>query len=127
MGVEFRLNIEIGKDIEFDTLLKDYDAVFLGMGSYTYMNGDFPGENLPGVHEALPFLVDNITRVLERGNDADMAFDVKKQSVVVLGGGHTAMDCNRTSVRQRADLRSEERSGGTECVRRCRTRREGAN
>src|SRR3546814_3005175 len=73
------------------------------MGTYTYMKGDFPGENLLGVHEALPFLVAYINGVLERGNDADMAFDVKNQRVVVLCGGDTAMDCNRTSVRQSAD------------------------
>src|SRR3546814_17824254 len=83
MGVEFRLNIEIGQDIAFDTLLKDYDAVFLGMGTYTYMKGDFPGANLPGVHEALPFLGANINRVLGRGKAADMAFDVKHQRVVI--------------------------------------------
>ncbi|NGY06509.1 FAD-dependent oxidoreductase [Solimonas terrae] len=103
MGVEFRLNTEIGKDITFDSLLADYDAVFLGMGTYTYMKGDFPGENLPGVYEALPFLIANINRVMGRGSDADQEFDMKNQRVVVLGGGDTAMDCNRTSVRQSAD------------------------
>lgn len=41
MGVEFRLNTEIGTDIEFDTLLQEYDAVFLGMGTYKYMEGGF--------------------------------------------------------------------------------------
>ncbi|MGH8445187.1 MAG: FAD-dependent oxidoreductase [Solimonas sp.] len=103
MGVEFRLGTEIGKDIAFDTLLADYDAVFLGMGTYTYMKGDFPGENLPGVHEALPFLIANINRVMDRATPADLDYDVKNQRVVVLGGGDTAMDCNRTSIRQGAD------------------------
>jgi len=60
MGVEFRLNIEVGKDIEFQALVDEYDAVFLGMGTYTSMRGGFPGENLPGVHEALPYLISNI-------------------------------------------------------------------
>jgi glutamate synthase (NADPH) small chain len=103
MGVEFRLNTEIGKDVAFEKLLKDYDAVFLGMGTYTYMKGDLPGENLPGVFEALPFLVANIQRVLGKGTDSDRAFDVKGKRVVVLGGGDTAMDCNRTSIRQGAE------------------------
>ena len=39
MGIEFKLNTTIGSDIAFDTLLADYDAVFLGMGTYTYMKG----------------------------------------------------------------------------------------
>ena len=103
MGVEFRLGVEIGKDIAFEELLKDYDAVFLGMGTYNYMKGDFPGENLPGVFEALPFLIANVNRTLGKSSAADMDFDVKNQRVVVLGGGDTAMDCNRTSIRQNAD------------------------
>ena len=57
MGVEFRLNIEIGKDIMVEELLSEYDAVFMGMGTYTTMKGGFPGEDLENVHEALSFLV----------------------------------------------------------------------
>src|SRR5690606_11956442 len=57
MGIEFRLNTEIGRDISMEQLLEEYDAVFMGMGTYTYMKGGFPGEDLPGVHDALDFLV----------------------------------------------------------------------
>jgi len=103
MGVEFRMNTEIGKDISFEQLLADYDAVFLGMGTYTYMKGGFPGEDLPGVYEALPFLIANINRQLGQGTNDDMAYDVNGERVVVLGGGDTAMDCNRTSIRQGAE------------------------
>jgi glutamate synthase (NADPH/NADH) small chain len=102
-GVEFRLNTEIGKDIAFDALLKDYDAVFLGMGTYTAMKGEFPGEDLPGVVQALPFLISNIHRIMGSEQSPADFIDMKGQRVVVLGGGDTAMDCNRTSVRQGAD------------------------
>ena len=64
MGIEFRLNTEIGKDIGMQQLLDEFDAVFMGMGTYTYMKGGIPGEDLPGVHAALDFLVANVNRNL---------------------------------------------------------------
>jgi len=102
MGVEFRLNVEIGRDIPFEQLLAEYDAVFLGMGAYTEMKGGFPGEDLPGVTQALPYLISNVNRVMGIETDPAQFIDVRGQRVVVLGGGDTAMDCNRTSARQQA-------------------------
>jgi glutamate synthase (NADPH) small chain len=64
MGVQFRLGVEVGRDLPFARLLEEFDAVFLGMGTYKYVKGGFPGEDLPGVHEALPYLVSNINREL---------------------------------------------------------------
>ena len=102
MGVEFRLNTEIGKDITIDQLLSEYDAVFMGMGTYTYMKGGFEGEDLAGVYDALPFLVANVNRNLGFEKNPEDFISVAGQRVVVLGGGDTAMDCNRTSIRQGA-------------------------
>ncbi len=102
MGVEFRLNIEIGTDVTMEQLLEEYDAVFMGTGTYTYMKGGFEGEDLPGVYDALPFLVSNVNRNLGFEKDPADFIGVKGQRVVVLGGGDTAMDCNRTSIRQGA-------------------------
>jgi glutamate synthase (NADPH/NADH) small chain len=103
MGVKFVLNTEIGKDIPFQNIIDEHDAVFLGMGTYTYMKGGFPGEDLPGVYDALPFLISNINRLMGFEKSADEFIDMKDQRVVVLGGGDTAMDCNRTSIRQSAN------------------------
>ena len=102
MGVEFRLNTEIGKDISMESLLEDYDAVFMGMGTYTYMKGGFPGEDLPGTYDALDFLIANVNRNLGFEKDPADFISVEGKKVVVLGGGDTAMDCNRTSIRQGA-------------------------
>ncbi len=99
MGVEFRLGVNVGSDVTFQELLDQYDAVFLGMGTYSYMKGGFPGEDLPGVLEALPFLISNVRNSMSLPGDF---ISMQGKRVVVLGGGDTAMDCNRTSIRQGA-------------------------
>lgn len=103
MGVEFRLNTEVGKDVQMQDLIDEYDSVFLGMGTYTYMKGGFPGEELDGVYDALPFLISNVNNCLGFEQDENGFIDLKGKKVVVLGGGDTAMDCNRTSIRQGAE------------------------
>jgi glutamate synthase (NADPH/NADH) small chain len=102
MGVEFRLNVDVGRDVSFETITEEFDAVFLGMGTYTYVKGGFAGEDLPGVHEALPYLISNINRELKIGDESAGFVDMRGKRVVVLGGGDTGMDCNRTAIRQGA-------------------------
>ena len=115
MGVTFRLNTEIGRDLSLDDLLRDYDAVFMGMGAYQYMKGGFEGEDLPGVLEALPFLINNVRQKLGTLPVDETPLSMDGKRVVVLGGGDTAMDCNRTSIRQ----------GASEVI--CAYRRDEAN
>lgn len=102
MGVEFKLGTEVGRDITFEQLMADYDAVFLGMGTYTSMRGGFIGEELPGVKDALPYLIGNVNHNQGWPQQGHEYISVKDKTVVVLGGGDTAMDCNRTAIRQGA-------------------------
>ncbi|MFQ6371351.1 FAD-dependent oxidoreductase [Shewanella sp. YIC-542] len=103
MGIEFRLGVNVGQDIAFSTLLEEYDAVFLGMGTYSAMKAGLPGEDASGVIQALPYLIANTRQLLGETASAQQPYiDLKGQKVVVLGGGDTAMDCVRTAVRQGA-------------------------
>lgn len=102
MGIEFRLDTEIGKEVSIEALLDEYDAVFMGMGTYQYMQGGFPGESLPGVHKALDYLIANTNHHLGFEKHPGDYISLSDQRVVVLGGGDTAMDCNRTAIRQAA-------------------------
>ena len=102
MGVEFFLVKEIGKDIPFQKLYEDYDAVFLAMGTYTSLEGGFEGEKLPGVFKAIDYLISNTNNLLNIEDKTNNFIDLKNKDVIVLGGGDTAMDCNRTAIRQGA-------------------------
>jgi glutamate synthase (NADPH/NADH) small chain len=93
-GICFRLNTRIGSDISFSEIRRRFDAVFIGVGAQKPKALDVPGAELAGIFDALPFLIEKNVHA----SSAQM-IDVKGKHVVVLGGGDTAMDCLRTSIR----------------------------
>ncbi len=86
MGVEFRLNTEVGSDVSMDDLVSEFDAVFIGVGTYKYMRAGLDNEDAPGVFDALPFLVANANRVMGFEKSPSDFIDMKGKRVVVLGG-----------------------------------------
>lgn len=97
-GVRFCLGRKLGRDVFLKPLLCDFDAVFLGIGAQKAKPLDIPGQELEGVFQSIPFLVQ---KNVEAPSDFP-AITVEGKRVAVLGGGDTAMDCLRTAVRSGA-------------------------
>jgi glutamate synthase (NADPH) small chain len=101
MGIIFYLNHDINHSKQLDQLLKENDALFLGLGATEGLKAAIPGESMTGVLSALPFLIKQIRYLL--GIDKTIPYDFKHKKVVILGAGDTAMDCARTAIRLGAD------------------------
>jgi len=98
-GMKLHLNCEIGKDKAAKDLESEFDAIYLGIGATAGRYAGIDGEKASNVHLAMELL----TGIQKRNLGKDVEFiDVKDKNVVVIGGGDTAMDCVRTSVREKA-------------------------
>ncbi|MDD2399560.1 MAG: glutamate synthase subunit beta [Sulfurovum sp.] len=99
-GAQFHQNIEIGKDKSFEELTENFDAVFIGVGATKGKKAGLNGEDAKNVYLAMEFLVDIQKKIFNEPRDKKI--EVKDKNVVVIGGGDTAMDCVRTSLRENA-------------------------
>ena len=103
MGVDFRTNEVIGKTDTVDELLREYDAVFIGVGAGLPYFLNIKGEDLNGVFSANEFLTRiNLMRAYDFPNSDTPMYDLEGKDVAVFGGGNTAMDAVRTSLRMGA-------------------------
>jgi len=100
-GIVFKCNVEVGKDIAADELVRSNDAVVLAGGSTIPRNLPIPGRELKGIHFAMDFLKQQNKRVSDIGFDAEDILATGKD-VIVIGGGDTGSDCVGTSNRQGA-------------------------
>ena len=103
-NVALHLDCEVGRDISMDELRRRHAAVLIATGVYKARDIQAPGVGLPGIAAALDYLTAaNRSGLGDTVPDYESgALDARGKSVVVLGGGDTAMDCVRTAVRQGA-------------------------
>ncbi len=103
-GIKFVLNFEVGKDSSLTKLREKHDAILIATGVYKAREVNLPGNDLSNIFPAMEFLTASNKKGL--GDKVELfdngTLNAEGKDVVVIGGGDTAMDCLRTSVRQNA-------------------------
>ena len=103
-GIEFIQNFEVGKDATLEQLRKKHDAILIATGVYKPREINLPGNDLENIFPAMEFLTASNKKGL--GDKVELfdkgVLNAEGKDIVVIGGGDTAMDCVRTSVRQKA-------------------------
>jgi glutamate synthase (NADPH) small chain len=101
-GVAFQTGVTVGITTPAEDILRGFDAVLVAVGAETPRDPKLPGQNLAGVHFAMPFLTEQNRRVGGEDITAITPISAAGKHVVVIGGGDTASDCIGTSFRQGA-------------------------
>jgi glutamate synthase (NADPH/NADH) small chain len=103
-GIEFIQNFEVGKDATLDQLRDKHDVILIATGVYKAREVDLPGKDLANIFPAMEFLMASNKKGL--GDKVELfdngTLNAEGKDIVVIGGGDTAMDCVRTSIRQNA-------------------------
>lgn len=94
LGIEVHTEVDVGTDITFNELKRNYDCLYLSIGAHTDKKTGIEGENSRGVVSAV--------ELLRHIGDGEMP-DFTGQRVVVIGGGNVAMDVTRSAIRLGAE------------------------
>ncbi|MGY8788948.1 MAG: glutamate synthase subunit beta, partial [Pseudomonadales bacterium] len=98
-GVVFKVNADVGRNVEIKTLIDDNDAVLLATGATVARDLPVPGREGPGVHLAMEFLTASTKSLLDSNLEDGNYISAKDKNVIVIGGGDTGTDCIGTSLR----------------------------
>ena len=108
-GIEFRYDVDVGRDVSADELRRDHDAVVVAIGSRVHRDLDVPGRELAGVHYAMEYLYQRNRAVAAaegrpfRQTPPGQVISAEGKRVVVVGGGDTGMDCISNALREGAE------------------------
>ena len=101
-GIEFKPLVNVGVDYPIQSVLDNFDAVCLTVGSSIPRDLDIPGRNLENIHFAMDYLVQNNIKIYGINIPQETSIDAKNKRVVIIGGGDTGSDCLGTALRQGA-------------------------
>lgn len=101
-GVEFRTNVNVGKDVKCKDLLKEYDRIILACGASNPRDIKAPGRDAKGIYFAVDFLTSTTKALLDSNLKDGTYISAKGKNVMVIGGGDTGNDCVGTSIRHGA-------------------------
>jgi glutamate synthase (NADPH/NADH) small chain len=108
-GIQFRYDVDVGRDVSADELRRDHDAVVVAIGSRVHRDLEVPGRELTGVHFAMEYLYQRNRAVAAaegrpfRQTPPGRVISAEGKRVVVVGGGDTGMDCISNAVREGAE------------------------
>ena len=99
-GIEFKTNVDVGRDISAEELKAQYDAVVLCCGAKQPRDIGAPGRDAEGIYFAVDYLSSVTKSLLDSGFADGRAITASGKKVLVIGGGDTGNDCVGTAIRQ---------------------------
>jgi glutamate synthase (NADPH/NADH) small chain len=99
-GIEFRVNTNVGVNLDPQSLTDDFDAILIATGSTIPRDIEIPGRDGKNIHFAMDFLTQHTKSLLNTSLTDGNYINAKDKNVIVIGGGDTGTDCIATAIRQ---------------------------